>query len=508
MSSETNSSSDTDSIGEFVINAIAQADSLLNGVVDDPKIPNGKTLKVNVFLRDNFLDEDGIFAINFDDDSSGDFNPVIYYGEDRLSKTSIRINSVRVTGLDTMTTFNPLIEIGQYTFLNELKWDRLSIAFDLTLDIGTSTLDESILINETPVKITENVTISLDLERVVVNASIFLAIDQNKFDTLPLGSLLKDPVVCFLSALDVMEISGLGVSLGQFSQPVADGFDSPGLDRIVKTLIEAAFQAYEPTLTRAVPYFFQVPIRNFIKSNFLDKWVGDQNECISKALEIPDTSVIDFRDLLLPSEEARSLGGTGQHPYGTLMYAIYDIVTEQYFAADPTTGLAAINSKFLADYGMRQSGTSGRLFFPGNLFNQERQIRTGGRDSYIRLRGYDAYIENIDTIGVPLQLLEPQNGDASFLNNEATIGLTRSLRIGFRFFLGISNSGMFKEKTNLCKSRVRHLTLFHFCCTESDIENDVDIFLDFKTFQVLLTLLARVSEKAFMTFPLQGTAVS
>lgn len=444
FSSDSNSTSDTDSIGQFVVNAIVKQESLLNGIVEDPQSPTGENLEINVFLRDNFLDENGTLSLTFDDweIESGEFNPVVYNGEDKLSKTSIRINGIHVVGLDTLTTFVPLIEIGEYTFRNELRWDRLSIALDLSLTLQTSTLDDPILVSPTPVTIMENITISLDLERIDVNASIFLAIDQNKFDTLPLGSLLKNPVVCFLSALDTLEVSGLEVSLGKLSEPVITGFVSPGFEHLVATLVEAAFIAYEPTLLRAIPYFFQVPVRDIIKESFIDKFVGDENECISDALEIPETSVIDFRDLFLPSQDAVAFGGSGTDPYGKLMHSVYDIVKDEFFSVDPTTGLAAVNKKFLADFGMRQSGTPGRLFFPGDLLNNERVIRRGGQETYLRVRVFDAYIENIDSIGVPLTLLEPVSNNAYLLENEGSIGMSRPLRVGLRFFLGISNSGM------------------------------------------------------------------
>ena len=434
----------TDSIGAFVVNAITNADSLLDGVVDDPSSPTGQTLEINVFLRDNFLDENGTYTLNFDNfeiDNSGDFNPVLYDGHDKLSKTSVRINAVRVTGLDTMTTFNPLIELGEYTFRNELSWDRLSIQLDLTVDVESSQLTDPILVSDVPIRAVENVTISLDLEQINVNASLFIAIDQNKFDNLPLGALLNDPVVCFLSALDTMEVSGLQVSFGQFSEPIIDGFDSPGVRRLLDTVIEAGFIAYEPTLLRAIPYFFQVPVRNIIKNDILDQFLGDNNECLSRAQDIAASAVIDFRDLFLPTAEASAIGGTGNAPYGNLMPVILNIVKDEYFMADPTTGLASINRKFLTDLGLDQSGTPGRLFFPGNFVNQTRQVRSNGKQSTIRLRLYDIYLNNIDSLGVPLNILEPVSNEPYQLYNEASIGVDRPLRFGFKFFLGISNAG-------------------------------------------------------------------
>jgi hypothetical protein len=511
ISSNNASFSTSGSIGEFVVNALTEADSLLNGVVDDPTSPTGKTLEVNVFLRNNFLDENGTYALMIDNleiDNTGDLNPVLYDGETKLSKTAIRINGLRITGLDTMKVFNPLIELGQYTFRNELRWDSLSISLDLTIDVSSSKLDDPILVSEEPLQVTENITLSLDLERIDVNASIFLAIDQNKFDGLPLGSILKDPVICFLSALDTMEVSGLEVSLGKFSEPVLEGFASPGVHRIVATLIEAGFIAYEPTLRRAVPYFFQVPVRDIIKNDIIDQFLGDKNQCRSKAQEISEASVIDFRDLLLSPEDAVALGGGGDSPYGTLMHVFFKILKDEYLRADPSTGLAAVNTKFLADFGLDQSGTSGRLFFPGNFVNQTREVRSNRKKSTIRLRVYDVFVDNIDTVGVPLTLFEPVSGEPYLLDNEASIGVSRPLRFGFGIFFGISNSGTSKFKypvRSLYWFYKRMLTTRLFQFKEHEIENDVKVFLDVSSLRAMLTVLARVSEKAFMLFPLYGT---
>jgi hypothetical protein len=449
FSDNTTTTDDNTSIGEFVIHAIRNADTLLTGTVNDTSTMSGTDLEINAFIRENFLDDNGIFTFVINNDivlnnSANTFNPVLYDGVNKLSKIVIRINTVHIGGLDTMTKFNPFIELGQYTFRNELSWDRLSVSFDLTIDIESSPLEDPILINAEPLKVTENITITLDLEKIDVNASLFIAIDQNKFDYLPLGALLKDPVVCFLSALDTMEISGLEVALGQFSEPILDGFVSPGVQRIVATIIEAGFIAYEPTLISIVPYFFQVTVRDIINDDFLVKFLGEENECLSNAQSIPESSIIDFRDLLLPSNEAISLGGSGTAPYGNLMHALYNTLQNEYLSADPMTGLAAINDKFISDFTMDQSGIEGRLFFPGNVLNQTREIHARGKHSTIRLRIFDLYLNNVNTLGVPLTIFEPVNDEPYLVQNEASIGINRTLRFGFRFFLGITNSGMYK----------------------------------------------------------------
>jgi hypothetical protein len=84
-----------------------------------------------------------------------------------------------------------------------------------------------------------------------------------------------------------------------------------------------------------------------------------------------------------------------------------------------------------------QSGTPGYLSFPGDLINQDRRINAGGLDAKIRIRAYDAYIRNLDTIGTPLTLLMPVNGSAFLLDNKATAGSRRPLQLGIRLLFGM-----------------------------------------------------------------------
>ena len=145
---------------------------------------------------------------------------------------------------------------------------------------------------------------------------------------------------------------------------------------------------------------------------------------------------------MLPTDDALALGGTGSAPYGSLMPVIFNFLKNEYFVADPTTGLAAINSKLITDFGLDQSGTPGRLFFPGNFLNQTRKVRTNRKESTLRLRLYDIYINNIDSVGVPLTFLEPLQNEPYLVYNDVSVGVDRPLRFGFRLFLGISNGGM------------------------------------------------------------------
>ena len=64
-----------------------------------------------------------------------------------------------------------------------------------------------------------------------------------------------------------------------------------------------------------------------------------------------------------------------------------------------------------------QSNMPGRLAFPGSLFDQSGRIQLGGLDASFGFKAYDAFIDNLDTIGAPLSLLDPMVGAATKLNN-------------------------------------------------------------------------------------------
>jgi hypothetical protein len=239
-----------------------------------------------------------------------------------------------------------------------------------------------------------------------------------------------------------IEIAGLDVSLADLSVPALDGFISPGIDRVLSQLAEAGFAIFKPTILRAIPYVFQVSVRDILKTKVIDKVLktDDESKCPKNKLlsgsegEIP---FIDLRDLIVKAPDALLLGGSGEAPYGTLISTAVDFLNKKFFGPDPDTELSLINKKVLLTLTEAQSGTPGSLFFPGELINQDNRVNAGGLDARIQIRANDAYIHNLDTVGSPLTLLKPVNGSAFLLDNNATAGSRRPLILGIRLFFGM-----------------------------------------------------------------------
>jgi hypothetical protein len=214
------------------------------------------------------------------------------------------------------------------------------------------------------------------------------------------------------------------------------------MDRVLFPLVEAGFVAFKPTILRALPYLFQVSIRDVLKKKVFDKLrnSNDASKCLEKKLNSGSQGTIpfvDLRDLILKAADARLLGGSGEAPYGTLISAAVDFLYKLFLEPDPDSGLSLINKKFISTVTEAQSGTPGSLSFPGDLINQHHRINVGGLDAKIRIRAYDAYIRNLDTIGNPLTLLMPVNGSGFLLDNSAIAGFRRPLQLGIQLLFGM-----------------------------------------------------------------------
>jgi hypothetical protein len=109
-----------DQLGNVLREIVKEADSLLGQKIDDPKNPTQEDLAVNVWLRKNVLQDDGSFFL---DTSNVTGNGIILESHDRLLQTQVKINSVKLYGIDTFRNFKPSRVVGDYTIENhKQKW--------------------------------------------------------------------------------------------------------------------------------------------------------------------------------------------------------------------------------------------------------------------------------------------------------------------------------------------------------------------------------------------------
>jgi hypothetical protein len=117
------------------------------------------------------------------------------------------------------------------------------------------------------------------------------------------------------------------------------------------------------------------------------------------------------------------------------------LVTDQLLATEDD-GLASINSVLIRQLTEAQSGTKGTIHFEGDLLNTSKRVQVGGLDATVELKAYDARIENLDSVGEPLVLLDPVLNEPHLLNNTATFGVGPSpLRLGIKFMFALLADG-------------------------------------------------------------------
>lgn len=540
----SNETKKTSTIGNLLVMAIKQADSLLGNLVNDPDSlltgTNGSDLAINVMLRQSsLLNDERILNVdisenNNDNDSfflfdSTTFNPVIYESDGgMLTSSKITISSIRITGLDTITVMEPFHIIGNYTLQNTISWDKLLFELDLIINMKPSTSNQSILVNpDTSFEITENITISIDFSKIHLNTSLFVAIDIIKLEQLQLGSLIytENLLSCFMEAIYDLQVSSLTVKVDDMSQPTISGFITPGLDRVIKSITDAGLAAFEPTIIKAMPNLFQGPVRKILSKQFLDGSFNSSSssmKCPTNHQHLINTSpkYIDYRDMLLPSNESIKLGGTGNEKmYGTLMKRMYNMIEEKLNEIDGN-GQPFIDQMLIRPFTKRQSGIDGMLHMKRDIFtfgtinstkendvsvlgdNESNIYHNNGTKSNRVLQSSilndlldsssqfssNMYISfsnirvyNLDTVALPITILHPTN-DATTLTNELNIGNNNN-------------------NASLVGGRPLNVTVL-LSLGSSDVMNKIDISTSFDTLGVIFDMLALIQTDMFAKFPL------
>jgi Paraquat-inducible protein A len=485
-------------------NIVAQAKEMLTG-------PTGL---VKTLLRDSeLLDQEGCLTVNMttnmgDDDGSNNAasslisnlfnNTILFQSHNDFAEMSFTLKGVRICGLDEAAlqeaenNFKLLEMIGNYTLRNALHFNEITIDLYMVLNMKPSTLPNAILQNPdlSLAHIQEDsVVISLAMQNLTLAASALIAIQQDVLLNLPLGAFLSlqtastSMVPCLLSALHKLKLTGLDVTIGAFSDPVVSGLVDQGVQRIVSEFMQAMVYMYRPTVLKAIPSIFQGVIRGAIQdqiSQALSNVLAACPEFANNNDESP--TILDFRDLLLAPAQAVEYGASGTQPYGDLIQRAVNLAKTSLLAVDPATGLAAINAALVRPLTESQSGTPGRIAFPGSLFDQNGRIQMGGLDASFNFRAYNAYVDNLDSIGgALLSILDPIKDSPSELNNTASFGNGgKKLQAGLRIFISLSG----KEG-------------------EDEIRNHMEMSFDMAQATVLLTALLKISESAFFSYPLK-----
>lgn len=386
--------------------------------------------QVRQFLGGNetsFFDAEELLGRLLGSDGSIEVNPDLRFNQGDIQ---FSIDNVRVVGLDSFVVLDIFEPVAAQTLVSKAQFSDIDVTLDMSLDSPSTP--------EPPQKLSVN----FNVQDVGANVGIFAAFDLDTIGDLELGSLLSTKTIfqCILSAAHAFEITELDVSVGSFSIPTVSGLnDDTGAS--ASATLDATFERYQNEITEAIPAIFNGVLRETL-SNLLVP--DDETTCSRQTTN--SLSFVDFRDLFLPPEMALELGGSGMNPYGDIVSAAFTYLKEELFVSETGDGLAELNERVIQSFTEAQSGTPGRLVFAGDIFNQGQSLEDGGIDASVRLRLYDFFVNNLDTIASPAVLLEPIQRQANELNNSITMGVERRLEIGVHLTLELTGDG--KHRTH------------------------------------------------------------
>jgi len=405
---------------------------------------NGGELRINKLLRSSILNDDGILEINFADTSIGG------------AEAEMTLKNVRIVGLDSIDRLNILEILGAQTMQNQVRFQKLGLEVTISL-LGL----------ERSTKTATDITLGLGFSDVAVSAALFAAMDLDLLGSIKLGSLLdfQNLLPCVLAGARGAELTQLTVSVGSLDRWSVDGFLDGTLTEASTSNSNLIMDAYGSKLVSAIPAIFDETIRVLI-NNWLEHMIEEKAGafCTESTYLESTAKYIDLRDLLLKSTKSVQLGGSGLSPYGNLFPTILSFIKDAILKIDSTTGLSAINELLIAPWTLAQSNETGDLVYPGELFTGGARINIGELDTTVTIRLTDAKIENLDTIGSPLNLLEATRSPY-LLNNTAAMGILadRPLRFSVRLFFSLIGDGKFFRKRLCPVTTVQYPLLWMRC---------------------------------------------
>lgn len=248
----------------------------------------------------------------------------------------------------------------------------------------------------------EEVEVILNVTNLEVVAAVLLAVDAVGLGEVPLGAFLDMDTImtCFLSSLMRFQIADANIESLRLKPPT-----SPSAQRI---------KAAGITLT--VTNVLDILVSMFSPSDETE----DKAACVAARFSNPGTPYLDFRDLLIVPDEARTYGGSGMEPYGNLTSTVKAFLDDEFLTANET-GEVGINSRLVAPFTEVQSGIKGKYEFNKALTLINRTSRGSAIDSQTSLTVERLTFEDLDSFRPPVALMDPMQGVASVLTNAMSI---------------------------------------------------------------------------------------
>jgi hypothetical protein len=435
------------------------------------KIQEYVTKNINTLIEGVFLDNNGVLEV---DPSLLDNAAKVDSDFIGLNGTNVTITAITISGLDTLHDVELLDPIGKYTLQNSFQWEELTFRLEMDATHDPSQIADVLVQKPDTPPVTDSFGMVISVKDVEVDMSVLLGINIETLGESVLGSImyLDNLLPCIRSAVERAAVTQLLVQVAEVTSPEIHGFLDEQMTTVINAATTAFFSMYQSVILQALPSFFGTVVKDMINDK-IDE--AEKGTCPQ-----PDDSlqgIVDYRDLLLSESQAVEMGGRGGSPYGDLFPAVYGALVD-IMAASDENGMSEMNQP-VGTMTKNQSGVEGDLYWDGYLFKQSMTVDLNGLNAAIAIAVSDLRISNIDTMGAPIELLGPVTGEASNLNNSASVGVGPDpLKASLK--LSVFGEG---EKTT--------------------IDNEVELGLSVSSLYMILQLLAQMEEPTLLNFPLK-----
>jgi len=447
--------------GDMVLD---EARTYLGGVVESKR--GEQVLGITNLLQSLILDDDGLLKI-----------PIIDKGF-IAGGVELSLYNVTLVGLDSFAKFEVLKTSGPQAFGNIIRLDKLGVTLRMGLSVEDPNTEQLRRLNTNKL---ETITVSLIFKDVEIDTSVMLALDRELMRSMKLGSILSIDNIssCLFSTIHAIGIQKLVMTLGNIDEFSIAGFVSAATQQEIDDFTAAVFTNYKPMIIESLPAFTATvvrPLLNNVLQYFMEKAKREGGACREPDESL--TGIVDFRDLFLSQSKSVALLGSGLPKYGDLFRVLHSFI-DDVISATNDLGQSNINDLIISKLTDNQSNSTGALFFPGKLFGQEFDIALNGLNAVVEIAVSDVRLSSLDSIGAPIRLLQPVEGEASILNNSVSVGVgPDALRVSFKLF--VAGEG-----------------------DDVKISNELELGLSLKNLSVILELLAEIEEQAFFSFPIK-----
>jgi len=431
---------------------------LFGSIMNDNTRPSGLNLQINIIMRTFFLNSNGILHIPLPPLST------------EFAGVGLSLLSARIKGLDTFFTFDALSVIGPQTFQSNVGIESLHVDF-------------TVAINMTATNEVETMTISFELDEIDVRFALLMALSQEKLINLQVGSLLNTTTAlpCIFTAIHSLKFTNLNVTLGGIGDIKITGFIPSAYEQALSSSSQDIFNKHGEMLVSLLPSFFSSFVRSGI--NDLIEGYAMQSSGVCPVFEtsgIDSSDFIDFRELIMNPLTSSERGDNGSAIYGDVVFKIMDFV-KGFLLSPGENSLPNLNTKIIGPLTRTLSLETGTLRYPDMLLNSTYLLTKPGTlgGTLFTTKAFDARIENLNSIGYPLHILDPRS--QNILDNTVTLGAGPNP-------IKFSTQVIFEIESDISYTR-----------------NNFDISITAKDFVAMISLILNISSPSFLSLPIVAT---